>query len=98
MPKNKEFGIKKQDFQLLDTYDKVYREHTLIAQAMRERLVILQHTLLEEIDPELAERYKKEFIQVEIDWDKKMLVIHPTNDPAKKAEEATELIKKHAKN
>lgn len=90
----KKLGIEKNDFQLLDTYDKLYREHSLIAQMMRERILHMQYTILEKLDPESAEKFKYEFVRVEIDWERKMLLIIPTEDPEKKAAEVEHLIKK----
>lgn len=96
--KNKYFGIQKQDFVLLDTYDKMFREHSLIAKLMRERILQHQYVILEALDKDLAEAYRREFVRIEIDWERKQLIVIPTDDPQKKAEEADELIKNSKKN
>jgi hypothetical protein len=96
--KIKEFGIEKQTFAQFNNLDRLERDHSFIAKMLREQIKLLKYEALIPLDKEIAENYKKGFCEVNIDWDKQMLLVIPTNDPAKKAEEVDQLIKVNSKN
>lgn len=98
MNKEKEFTIVEQDLEQLKQYDLWFREHHLIAKMMRERIVDMQHYMLNAIDPALAERAVRGFVEVNIDWERKVLIVTPTADKEKKAEEAEALMEEAEKN
>ena len=85
--KQKKFKIKDSDFETMDTTDRLIRDHNYQAMVLGNELNRKKLRLVEEFDPELAEKWKKGFVDVGVDWKKREMVVSPTLDPKKKAEE-----------
>mgnify|MGYP001591099915 CR=1 FL=1 len=76
-----------------EALDKIYREHKLFAELIRQHIVGKQENILIENDPELFAQYNKGFVGMVIDYEKKRMIVTPTTDPQMKRQEAGELLK-----
>lgn len=90
--------IPKDLLKTMDVLDRLYREHRLQAELMREEMIRTEAIILEKEDKELYERFAKGFIRLEVDWDTQEIVAVPTEDPQKKAQEVAEALSKNHEN
>lgn len=87
MPKQREIKIPKEFIPELDACDRMLREHTLLAQLLREEIIRAQGAIIAKVDKDLFERFKRQFVTAQIDWAKKTIVFVATDDPNLKAQE-----------
>lgn len=86
------FTIKSNDFEQVEQYDRMMREHNWIAMQAGNELNRKKLEIAIANDPELEARWKKGFVDIGIDWKTKELVVSPTMDPQKKALEAADAL------
>lgn len=94
MKRQQRVVIPEGTFQRIDSYDRIMRDHNFIAQQAGNALNKEKMELVMGLDPDLAEDWKKGFVDVGIDWKTKELVVSPTIDPVKKAMQASDAIAK----
>jgi len=77
---------------VLDRMDKVMREHDMITRMLGNEINKKKLALITALDPTYADKWKKGYIDIGVDWKTQEIVVAPTLDDAKKAEEVSDAL------
>lgn len=75
------------ELELVTQYDRIMREHNWIAMSAGNELNRTKMEIAKKIDPDLQLKWERGFVDIGIDWKTGELVVSPTTDANKKAEE-----------
>lgn len=97
MKRQQRYNISEQEFESLDSMDRLIRDHNFQAQIIGNELMRAKMKIALKHDKDLKRQWENKFVDIGIDWKKKELVVSPTMDPEAKAREAADAIERHRK-